>query len=313
MMNGRQRSPRGISSHESGSTTMKKIAKVAVGKSTEARREGRRAMSRRRLLAGLRWRQARCGRCCRRRRLERRVARSGRTTTDPRDRCGRRDGAVHERFARVSIEPPSTPRARRGATLRPSRATTAGASSPADGREYSHRDQEEDLEQEPRDGGASGGRRIERAHPGGLSRWTGIRRPSRAAPRLGAGASGSARAACGALPGALPPARRARERRRAAPRFLVGRLVRDLRRLGRVRHGSPVSPRRWASSRRALPGLVRGRPRGARRPSLPVSRRPRPARRIPRLGELLCSSSAGSSAAVAGGDDGGARFRPSGA
>ena len=34
MMNGRQRSPRGMSSHESGSTIRKKIAKVAVGKST---------------------------------------------------------------------------------------------------------------------------------------------------------------------------------------------------------------------------------------------------------------------------------------
>src|SRR5918999_6379042 len=33
-MNGRQRSIRGIRSHESGSTTRKKIAKVAVGKST---------------------------------------------------------------------------------------------------------------------------------------------------------------------------------------------------------------------------------------------------------------------------------------
>jgi hypothetical protein len=33
-MNGRQRSPRGWSSHESGSTIRKKIAKVAVGKST---------------------------------------------------------------------------------------------------------------------------------------------------------------------------------------------------------------------------------------------------------------------------------------
>jgi hypothetical protein len=33
-MNGRQRSPRGMRSHESGSTIRKKIAKVAVGKST---------------------------------------------------------------------------------------------------------------------------------------------------------------------------------------------------------------------------------------------------------------------------------------
>jgi len=32
-MNGRQRAPRGISAHERGSTTQKKIAKVAVGKS----------------------------------------------------------------------------------------------------------------------------------------------------------------------------------------------------------------------------------------------------------------------------------------
>ena len=36
IMNGRQRLSRGIRSHESGSTIMKKIAKVAVGKSTEA-------------------------------------------------------------------------------------------------------------------------------------------------------------------------------------------------------------------------------------------------------------------------------------
>jgi hypothetical protein len=33
MMNGRHRSPLRMSAHESGSTTMKKIAKVAVGKS----------------------------------------------------------------------------------------------------------------------------------------------------------------------------------------------------------------------------------------------------------------------------------------
>jgi hypothetical protein len=38
MMKGRQRSPRGIRSHESGSTSRKKIVKVAVGKSTGAKR-----------------------------------------------------------------------------------------------------------------------------------------------------------------------------------------------------------------------------------------------------------------------------------
>ena len=42
-MNGRQRSPRGIRSHESGSTTRKKIAKVAVGKSTEEAQPERKA------------------------------------------------------------------------------------------------------------------------------------------------------------------------------------------------------------------------------------------------------------------------------
>src|SRR3990170_2913331 len=39
MMNGRQRSPCGMRSHESVSTTMKKIAKVAVGKSTATRQQ----------------------------------------------------------------------------------------------------------------------------------------------------------------------------------------------------------------------------------------------------------------------------------
>src|SRR5258705_12144090 len=43
MMNGRHRSPRGIRSHESGNTTMKKIAKVAVGKSTAMPQLRRRA------------------------------------------------------------------------------------------------------------------------------------------------------------------------------------------------------------------------------------------------------------------------------
>ena len=43
MMNGRQRSPRGMSTHESGSTIMKKIAKVAVGKSTRRGRYSARA------------------------------------------------------------------------------------------------------------------------------------------------------------------------------------------------------------------------------------------------------------------------------
>ena len=40
MMNGRQRCGHGIVSHESGRTTRKKSAKVAVGKSTGARRLG---------------------------------------------------------------------------------------------------------------------------------------------------------------------------------------------------------------------------------------------------------------------------------
>jgi hypothetical protein len=42
-MNGRHRSPRGIRSHESGNTTMKKIANVAVGKSTAMPQLRRRA------------------------------------------------------------------------------------------------------------------------------------------------------------------------------------------------------------------------------------------------------------------------------
>ena len=196
MMNGRQRSPSRLSSHESGSTTMKKIAKVAVGKST---RLGSAAEA-----AGC---YSGCGGGRRVAALSSAgdvehgvVAARRRTTTDRPGSAGLRDRRCRRRARRSRI---ASRAAAHSASATRSQAPTitpaiTGASSPATAASDSDGDEEEDLEQEPRDGEAARVAASRRTAPsaGSRERRAGLR-PSRGAHRSRTGATRvSARSAC---------------------------------------------------------------------------------------------------------------------
>ena len=275
MMNGRQRAGRGWSSHESGSTSRKKIAKVAVGKST---RLGSAAEAGQ--LLRLRWRQARRGPVVCRDVQHGVCVRSWRATTDR--RAGRSAGpsfrtrararasscaaAAHSAAATRSQAPTITP-AITGAS-RPAAAASAATATRKTISSRSH------GTARPRARGVS----TDRTQLGAFANNgpsfvpTGVLTVLRGedtclvAQRLHLG---------------LEPFDLRRERADGSDelhRFLLIRLAGDLRRLGRVRHGRRLSPRRRASSRRAPHGLARAPRRAGLRPT-PPRRARRPSRR----------------------------------